>query len=351
MRHNKTIKVAQFGLGPIGQSCVRLLAERPQYDIVGAIDINPALIGRPVEEVCQLEGIEAGKVHPDLASLLRENRPDVILHTAGSRVTACFNDCRPMLEQGIAVVSSCEELLYPAHRAPDLTEEIDTICQATRGRIVGTGVNPGFVLDLLPVCLSQVCRSVRGVFGKRVVNASLRRGPLQKKIGSGLPPAEYVELWKQGKAGHAGFQESLLLVAHALGWRMRNLKETLQPVISDREIKTDHFTVKPGQTRGLHQTVYAESAEGHKIHLELIMALDEPESYDLIKLDSDPPVNCRIEGGISGDHATVAAIVNAIPRLLSSPPGVRLITDLSFTAHSAVCAGQNRLNQQQGVKL
>ena len=147
-------------------------------------------------------------------------KPDVVVHTAGSRAKLSFEQCKPMLQKGLAVVSSCEELLFPAHRAPKETVAMDKLCRKSGGRILGTGVNPGFVLDLLPVCLSGVCRSVKSVYGERVVNASTRRQPLQKKIGSGLEPAEFKRLWNEGKAGHAGFQESLLLIAHAFGWKV-----------------------------------------------------------------------------------------------------------------------------------
>jgi hypothetical protein len=324
----KPLKVAQFGLGPIGRKCIDLLTARLNYQIVGAIDIDPNLEGKTVAEVCQIPEAGNGRVFSSFAELCETERPDVVLHTAGSRAGTSFEQCRPMLEEGLAVVSSCEELLYPHHRAPALADEIDGLCQSSGGRIVGTGVNPGFVLDLLPVCLSQVCGIVRGVHGRRIVNASLRRGPLQKKIGSGLAPGAYLELWKAGKAGHAGFQESLLLIAKAFGWRMNNVTETLEPVVSNKEIKTDFFHVLPGQTRGLHQVVHAESDEGHVIHLDLTMALDEPDPHDHVRLDSDPPVSCRIEDGVAGDFATVAALVNAIPRLLSAPPGVRLMTEL-----------------------
>ena len=228
----------------------------------------------------------------------------------------------------MAVVSSCEELLFPLHRAPQETAEIDALCQESGGRILGSGVNPGFVLDLLPVCLSGVCRSIRAVYGERVVNASLRRQPLQKKIGSGLHPDDFRRLWSEGRAGHAGFQESLLLIAHALGWRMPRVEETLEPVVATRDITTDHFHVPAGMTRGLHQVVRAESDEGHRIHLDLQMILDAEDPHDFIRLDSDPVISARLEGGVFGDMATVAALVNCIPRLLSAPAGVRLMTEI-----------------------
>jgi 4-hydroxy-tetrahydrodipicolinate reductase len=315
-------------------------AERPNLEIVGGIDIDPSLEGRSLAEVCGLENNHVGRVYSTFQDLWQEVRPDVILHTAGSRAAVSFAQCRPMLEKGLAVVSSCEELLYPAFRAPVETCEIDELCQLTGGRILGSGVNPGFVLDLLPVSLSGVCRTISGVYGERVVNASLRRLPLQKKIGSGLHPDEFRRLWQEGMAGHAGFKESLLLIADAFGWHMGEVVETLDPIIATREIRTDHFVVPSGMTRGLHQIVRAESAEGHRIHLDLKMYLDAEDPHDFVRLDSDPSVQARLEGGVFGDMATVASLINCIPRLLSAPPGVRLMTEIppAGTSRAAVFA-------------
>ncbi|CAN5824151.1 oxidoreductase [soil metagenome] len=328
----KKIKVAQFGMGPIGRACVQLLAERSGMEIVGAIDIDPALTGKSVADLCGLADTEAGQVYATFEELWNEVQPDAILHTAGSRAAISFAQCRPMLERGLAVVSSCEELLYPYFRAPEETAEYDALCQKTGGRILGTGVNPGFVLDMLPVCLSTVCRSVSHVHGERVVNASLRRMPLQKKIGSGLHPDEFRRLWNEGKAGHAGFKESLMIIGHAMGWKMGEITEVLEPVIADHDIKTDFFEVPTGMTCGLHQIVSAESTEGNRIHLDLKMYLDALEPHDYVRLESDPPMEAYLRGGVSGDKATVAAVVNSITRLLSAPPGVRLITEIPLAA-------------------
>lgn len=326
------ITVAQFGLGPIGQNCLHLLAKDPRFEIVGAVDINPQFIGQPVAEVCGLKAPSWGVVHASFEELWAARQPAAVLHTAGSRATSSFSQCRPMLERGVAVVSSCEELLFPLHRAPDETRVMDEVCRQSGGRILGTGVNPGFVLDVLPVALSMVACSVRGVEGKRVVNASLRRQPLQKKIGSGLAPEEFRRLWREGKAGHAGFQESLCLLAHAFQWKMGDITENLEPVIAEREVRTEFFHVQPGQTRGLHQTVSAVSDHGCRIHLDLTMALDEESPQDRVTLDSEPALEVVVPGGVSGDVATVASLVNALPRLLRTAPGVRLMTDLPLAA-------------------
>lgn len=324
----KPIKVVQFGLGPIGIASLKLLAKKNWVEIVGGIDIRPELIGKSLSEVVGDAAVGDAKVYKSFAYFILVNEVDAVVHTAGSRATVSFEQIRPMLKKGLAVVSSCEELLYPALRAPAETAEIDELCQATGGRVLGTGVNPGFVLDLMPAFFSGVCASVSGVYGERVVNASTRRQPLQKKVGSGLAPEVFKALAAEGKAGHAGFKESLSLLANALGWEIGSITETIEPVIAQKPIRTEFFSVDPGQTAGLHQVVKADTNEGYKIHLDLKMYLDAENPHDTIRLDSNPPIEATVTTGVAGDIATVAALVNAIPSLLEAPAGVRLMTDL-----------------------
>ncbi len=221
-----TIKIAQFGLGPIGLETLKLAARKPWAQIIGAIDINPAFVGKNLSELIGEENLRDAKVYRSLDELLAYAKPDVIFHTAVSRLRAAFDQVEPMARAGISVVSSCEELLYPALREPELARQLDETCKKFGARVLGTGVNPGFVMDVLPVCLTGVCRNVSAIHIQRVVNAATRRGPLQKKIGSGLAPAEFERLFAEGKAGHAGLKDSAALIAHCLGWKISELTET-----------------------------------------------------------------------------------------------------------------------------
>jgi 4-hydroxy-tetrahydrodipicolinate reductase len=189
-------------------------------------------------------------------------------------------------------------------------------------------VNPGFVMDVLPICLSGVACTVEEIHVQRVVNASTRRMPLQKKIGSGMPPEEFRKLFKAGQIGHAGLQESAALVAHCMGWQVDSIVETCEPVVADREIRTEYFRVAPGQTCGLHQRGSVTVAGRVRMTLDLKMFLDAPDPHDAVQIVGEPPLNLHIDGGAAGEAATVAALANAIPRLLRAQPGLLLMTDL-----------------------
>jgi 4-hydroxy-tetrahydrodipicolinate reductase len=323
------LSVVQFGLGPIGIEAVKLAATQPWLRYVGGVDNDPAKAGRTLGDLTGLPALADCPIWSSLDALLAAAKPDVILHTASSSAKLSLTQVRPALERGLAVVSTCEELLFPRLRGgAALVDEFDALCRRTGGRVVAAGVNPGFVMDVLPLCLTAVSREVDSIYVERVVNASTRRQPLQAKIGSGLPPDEFRAKFAAGRAGHAGFQESVALIAHALGWPLDRIVETCEPVVAETHVRTAFFALKPGETRGLHQRALGLANGGARITLDLVMALDEPNPHDTVVIRGRPPLHLTLSGGVAGDDATIAALVNTVPRLLESAPGVRLPTDL-----------------------
>src|SRR5258705_6944469 len=273
----KKIRIAQFGLGPIGIETLKLAATKPWAEIVGGIDIDPQKTGKDLAELAQAKELEGKIVYHSLKELAAFRKPDVIFHTAVSKFNDAYSQIEPMANMAISVVSSCEELLFPQLREPQLAAKLDRICKKNGARVIGTGVNPGFVMDLLPLCMTGVSREVRAVHVQRVVNASTRRAPLQRKIGSGTAPEEFRRLFNQGKAGHAGLKQSLALIAHCLGWKPKNIVATAEPVVAERDMQTQYLEGKQGQTCGLHQR--AEGKMNGKVCLspDLKWYLDAPD--------------------------------------------------------------------------
>ena len=322
------IKIAQFGLGPIGIETLKLAATKPWAQIVGGVDIDPNKIGKSLTEVTGIKGLEKVRVYSSFAELLKKSKPDVVLHTSVSRMKTAFPQLEPIVKAGVSVVSSCEELLFPQLKEPALAKKLDALCRKHKARVLGTGVNPGYVMDTLAVCLTGVCRNVDKIEIERVVNASLRRMPLQKKIGSGLPPDEFRRLFRENKMGHVGLVESLALVAHCLNWKIGKITETCEPMIAPKNIKTEFLEVKKGLTCGIHHRAEA-SAGKNKLVLDLKMYLDAKDPRDAVTVFGDPPINAVLHGGVHGDRATVAALVNAVLTVLKANPGLLLMTDIA----------------------
>ena len=322
------IRVVQVGLGPIGQACVKVLVQKPGIELVGGIDIDPGKVGQDLGVVCGLDHPLGLAVRDDLEAALAEWRPQVALHTTLSFLDRVGDQLAALARAGVHVVSSTEELFYPFERDAAFCAEMDGLAQRHGVAVVGTGVNPGFAMDVLPLCLTGVCVHVERIRVTRVVDASLRRRPLQLKIGAGLSREEFERRAATGHFGHIGLRESALAVMAALGWPVDGVDERIEPVLAEDEVRTEWLTVAPGRVAGLHQVLCARGGGQERLALELSMYVGAREAHDSVEIAGDPPLSMRIEGGIFGDTATIGALVNAIPAILNAPPGLRTLIEL-----------------------
>lgn len=306
------IPVVLMGLGEIGQAIARAALTRPELQIVAAVDRDPAKAGRTLAELIGVAAPDV-KVTSDLAAALARAKGGggVVLHATGSR----FEDVAPELERcvraGLSVVSTCEELAWPWLRDEAAADALDALCEQKNVAVLGAGVNPGFVLDRLPAFLGHVTGPVHHVRGLRVVDASKRRAALQRKIGAGLTEDAFHDAAEKGDVGHLGLSESAALVATGLGLGLDEVDEELVPLVAEEDADTGVVAVRRGQVAGISQVarVYADQRE--VVRLELVIAIGAEDPRDEVELDADPPVKVVIPGGVAGDRATAAVIVNA----------------------------------------
>jgi 4-hydroxy-tetrahydrodipicolinate reductase len=235
---------------------------------------------------------------------------------------------RQAIESGADVISTCEELAYPYHRHPELSEELDRLARQHEVTLLGTGINPGFVMDKLAITLMAACRRVERVRVRRVVDAALRREPLQRKVGAGLQRAEFDARVAEDKIRHVGLPESAAMIAHVMGLKPTEITETINPVMANREVTTEFLMVKPGDVAGVEQvaTVMADGEE--KVTLELQMYVGAEAPVDEVHIEGEPEIHMAIAGGVHGDLATAAVVVNAIPAVLEAQPGLITMLDL-----------------------
>ncbi len=318
------LRIVQFGLGPIGQACARLALDHG-HQLVGALDLDPDRVGRDLGDVLG-RGALGVDVRDDVGALAAW-RPDVVLHTTSSFLDRVEGQLVACVAAGAHVVSSSEELFWPFERDPGFCERVDAAAREAGVAVVGTGVNPGFVMDLLPVVLSGVVARVDRVSVSRSVDAGRRRGPLQKKVGAGLSEAAFRERQAAGGFGHVGMVESAQALAAGLGWAGAEVAETFGPRLAATGHRTEHVTVPAGAVAGIHQTATVRVDGEVRATLTLTMAVGEPDQ-DRVEIAGDPPLAVVVEGGTFGDTATVAALVNTARRIGAARPGLRTVLDL-----------------------
>lgn len=321
------IRTLHAGLGPIGIRTAQAAVDEGIAQIVAAADVNPALVGRPVSEIIGRE-CGAAEVFGSIAEALAGRDAQVMVLSTGSKIPDILDQVLAAVEAGVNVVSTAEELTWPWLRHPALADQIAAAAEAHGVTVVGTGINPGFLLDLLPLLLLRPCQQVRRVTARRIVNVSLRRPQLQKKIGSAMDPEEYRALAAQEKLGHVGLGESAALLAAGLGWPYANMTETIEPVIATEATGTEYFPIAPGKVMGSHQTCTVDAGEGRMVELVCRMTHGEPDPRDEVIIDAEPPVKMRIDGGIFGDTATAGCVVNILRGVVEARPGLLTVKDL-----------------------
>jgi len=335
----KKIRVAQYGLGPIGSSIVRLMRQKDSLEIVGAIDKDPAKAGRDLGEAVGAPDAPWGiLISPDATTVL-EKPLDVIVHSTSSYLTSVMDQLLECISAGCCIVSTCEELAYPFRKHPGLSQKLDAAAKEEGVALVGTGVNPGFVMDKLALTLSAVAQRIDWLSAVRIVDASKRRLPLQKKIGAGMTPDEFRAQVAAGVIKHHGLPESIAMVADGLGFSLDDISETIEPMIAEEVVKTEFLEVVPGQVAGVHQVARGTAAGKEKIFMELKMYVGAQNPADTVVLKGDPNLTLTIPGGTHGDVATAAVVVNVIPSILAAKAGLQTSRDLPLTFFPGNAAG------------
>ncbi len=326
------IKAVQFGCGPIGCSVVRYASQRPDIELVGAIDIKESLVGHDLGEVAGVNRKLGVNISADVDAVLSQTKPDVVFLTTSSSAKVVYPQVGKCLKAGANVVSSTEELSYPYRKDPKLSASIDKIAKANNVTILATGVNPGFLMDAWPLFMTGVCQQVKRVKVVRVQDASPRRGPFQKKIGAGCTLEEFEKLVATGTLKHVGLPESIAMIASGLGWELDDITESIEPVIAKAKVKTDFVTVEPGQASGVRQISRGIRAGEELITLEFEACVGRAESYDAVYLTGIPNLEVVIKGGTHGDIATAAILVNSVHRVIDAPPGLMTMKDMPIVS-------------------
>jgi len=324
----KKIRAIQYGVGPIGASIARLMREKHAIEICGAIDTDPAKVGRDLGEVVGASDAPWGvKISADASEVL-EQSADVVIHSTSSSLPKVMDQLLACLEAEACIVSTCEELSYPFRTHPELAAKLDAAAKDWGVALVGTGVNPGFVMDKLVITLAAVSQRIEHAKALRIVDASKRRLPLQKKIGAGMTVEEFREKVQAGIIKHVGLPESVAMIADGLNLPVDQITETIEPKVATGRVQTEFLAVEAGQAAGVHQIARGLSAGKELIHLELQMYVGAKDPADTITLTGHPDISLTIPGGSHGDIATASVVVNSIPVILDAPAGLRTARDL-----------------------
>jgi 4-hydroxy-tetrahydrodipicolinate reductase len=270
------------------------------------------------------------KVSADTVRAIKACRPDVAVLCTSSSLKKVLPQIEAIVRARVPIVSTTEELAYPFRGQRRLAARIDRAARSARVAVLGTGVNPGFAMDALPIMLTGVCERVDSIRIDRVQDARIRRLPFQQKIGAGLTPAQFRERVENKSVRHVGLTESISMIADAMGWKLDRITDDIAPKIAERAVASEFLSVAPGQVCGILQDGAGYRGGEAVIRLHMEAYLGAPESFDSVTVEGSPRLAMKIAGGIHGDIATASIVVNSIPKVIGARPGLRTMRTLDL---------------------
>ena len=322
------IRIVHIGLGPLGRMLGPYLTEKDHLKVVGAVDVDPEKAGLNLETAYNLERPLGVAVEGSLdAGMMKD--ADVAVVTTVSDLQALLPTLEQVLNGGLDVVSTCEELAYPWVAEPELARRVDDLAKANRVSVLGTGVNPGFLMDFLPAATTAVCRNVESILIERIQDASLRRLPFRQKIGAGLSVEAFRKRVKSRRIRHVGLTQSMHMVASRLGWRLERTEDIVEPVVARTDVRGTDWSVQAGRATGVNQTGRGFVDKREVLTLVFRATVGETQPRDHIRVFGTPEIDLTVNGGINGDVATCSIVTNAIPVIHRSLPGLRTMVDIA----------------------
>jgi 4-hydroxy-tetrahydrodipicolinate reductase len=328
--------VVQVGLGPMGKLIANLLAARENIHLIGIVDIDPELQGKKLKELLP-SSTSTTQVSSDLEPILKD--VDVVVVATTSSLLQATPTIKSAVQAGCNVISICEELSYPYASYPELSHELDSLAKKYNASILGTGINPGYLMDLLPIVLTAPCQKVDKISVTRMMNSSKRREPFQRKIGTGLSVTEFREkIEKKEITGHVGLTQSIQMIIAALGLKYNEIIEyPPEPMLSEVSFRTSYGAkVEKGQVCGLRSVAKATSGvnDDNLVTLDFIAYSGDHAEYDRVVVTGTPSITQEIKGGVHGDLGTAAMVTNLIPHIYYARAGLHTMKDIPIPCNT-----------------
>jgi 2,4-diaminopentanoate dehydrogenase len=333
------VNVILWGLGFMGQGMGKMILKKQGFKIVGAIDIDPNKVGKKLYDVLGVDKTEDNDVviagDPD--EIIKEGAADIVMIATASFTKVVYPQIMKIVKNGINVITTAEEMSYPKALDPDLAKNMDKAAKEHNAVILGTGINPGFVMDYLVIALTGVCEEVDRIKVSRVNDLACFGKAVMEEQGIGLTKEQFVKGVEEDTiAGHVGFIQSFGMFEEAFNMKFDRIKQTKEPIITNVARATDLVDVNAGDVAGCKQMgygyvgdeVFVEMAHPQQVKPEM----ENQGTGDYITIEGTPSINLANTPEIAGGIGTYAICVNMIPHVLNAAPGLKTMLDLPIPA-------------------
>lgn len=329
------IRVVLWGFGAMGSGMARMLLSKTGFRIAGVCDLHPKRVGKRISEVLGMPVADESDVvvRPDIEGLVDPKICDMVLLATDSFTKQAFPKLKYVLERGVDVISTAEEMSYPQAAEPELAKTLDAIAKAHGATVLGCGINPGMMMDLLVVMMTGVMSDVQKIEVARINSLSPFGPTVMEEQGVGLTTDEFDRRRKSGHlAGHVGFRESSRMIADAIGWKLDSFDQTMAPIVTAVDRRSAYGEALKGHVAGVDMNAVAMVDHEPKIRLshpqQIEPQLGGVQTGDYITIHGTPEVHLSIKPEIDGGVGTIAVCVNMIPHVLNAKPGLKTMLDL-----------------------
>ncbi|MBR0597715.1 2,4-diaminopentanoate dehydrogenase [Sinanaerobacter chloroacetimidivorans] len=329
----KNVKVIIWGLGAMGSGMAEMLLKKKGVDIVGVAG-RGSKVGKSMYDFLSVErGDRPDVIIGSPEDVITEKAADVVLCCTDSFTKTAFDRLKFVLEKKINVISSAEEMAYPQAQSPELAEKLDEIAKANGVSILGTGINPGLIMDLLVVIMTGCCEEVEHIVSRRVNSLSPFGPAVMEEQGIGITKEEFIDGVRTGKlSGHVGFHESIQMIADAIGWKVDKVTQSMDPIMTDVDRKSPYGFAKAGNVAGCAMKGFGYVDGELKIEMDHPQQI-EPEQVgvktgDYVIIKGTPNINMVNSPEVPGGIGTIAMCVNMIPHIINARPGLHTMLTL-----------------------
>lgn len=349
----KNVKVIIWGMGAMGSGIASMLMKKKGIDIVGAIDIGTK-IGQPIFDVLGesyegKENIAIGTVE----DTIKEKAADIVLICTDSFTSKVFDKIKLIAENKMNVITTAEEMAYPKAQSPELAKKIDELAKTNGISVLGTGINPGLIMDTLVLVMSAACEDINYITSRRVNSLSPFGKAVMEEQGIGISVAEFVKGKEEGTlAGHVGFSESIMMISDALGLGIDEIEQDMDAIVTEVDRIAPHGSAKAGEVAGVSMKAFGKKEGKTLIEMDHPQQI-EPEQVgvqtgDYVIIDGNPQINMIGSPEVEGGVGTIAMCVNMIPQTINAAPGLVTMIDLPLP-HAVLGDFRDQINP--GAKI